>query len=100
MIDLGENRNIISVALLFLLVISATHVYLRTEQSIALKTNDYQVGGYAEDVYVYKDYPHEWFCGNGGGKIPNYCKVRCSYIKGDNTTDAERKFIVIAEFLT
>ena len=66
---------------------------------VNLKANDYEVAQYASDIYLYGDKPDVWFQGNGAGKIPNYCKVRCTYVKGDNTTDAERKFIVIAEFL-
>jgi hypothetical protein len=68
--------------------------------SVHLKSNDYEVAKYADGIYVYNDEPCSWFQGNGAGEIPNYCKVRCTYIKGDDTTDAERKFIVIAEFLT
>lgn len=73
----------------------------KIEFTVHLKSNDYPVGGYAQDIYLYENNPRNvWFAGNGGGKIPSYCKVRCTYIKGDDTTDAERKFIVIAEFLT
>ena len=72
----------------------------KIEFTVHLKENDYAVGGYAQDIYLYRDKPDKWFMGLGAGEIPSSCKVRCTYIKGEGTTESERKFIVIAEFLT
>ena len=63
---------------------------------ILLKSDNMSLAKYASNIYLVGDKPNQWFHGNGGGRIPNFCKVRATYYK---VGSEPRQFIIIGEFL-
>jgi len=58
-----------------------------------------KIKDYSDKIPCWGTHPEGWMQGTGAGKLPAYLKLRITYYKGPNTSNAVRRFAMIPEFL-